>query len=75
MTRSDYLRPADYQIRQIAKCQSCGNEAEYSNDQQVDGGRCACGGTLRVVGESYPASSDDWGEARDTQDGEWHRRY
>lgn len=71
----DYRRPADYQIRQIAKCNSCGAENEYMNDQQVDGGRCCCGGALAVIGESYPASSDDWDEERDTQDGEWHRRY
>jgi hypothetical protein len=73
MSRSDYRRPADYQIRQIAKCQSCGAENEYMNDQQVDGGRCSCGGTLRVVGESYPSNSDDWDEELD-RDGEWRQR-
>ena len=74
MSRSDYLRPANYQIHQIAKCGSCGIESEYADDQQVDGGRCMCGGSLRVIGESYPASSDDWDEERDTQDGQWRRR-
>ena len=74
MSRADYRRPADYQIRQVAKCAACGSENEYMNDQQVDGGRCPCGGTLRVIGESYPASSNDWDEERDSQDGEWHRR-
>lgn len=74
MSRSDYRRPADYQIRQVAKCLSCGSENEYMNDQQVDGGRCYCGGTLRVIGESYPASSDDWDEERDSVGGQWRRR-
>lgn len=74
MSRSDYRRPADYQIRQVARCELCSSEGEYSNDQQIDGGKCQCGGTLHVVGESYPSNSDDWDEERDTQDGEWRRR-
>lgn len=74
MSRADYRRPADYQVRQIAKCGSCSAESEYVNDQLVDGGRCGCGGTLRVIGESYPADSNDWDEERDTQDGQWRRR-
>lgn len=74
MSKSDYYRPAEYQIRQIAKCDTCRRETEYMNDQQVDGGRCVCGGTLRVIGESYPASSDDWDEERDDTNSDWHRR-
>lgn len=73
MAMSDYYRPADYQIRQIAKCSTCGREDAYLNDQQVDGTRCVCGGSLRVVGESYPANSDEWDEQRDP-DGEWRER-
>jgi hypothetical protein len=74
MTKAYYRRPADYQISQIAKCGTCSAESEYMNDQTVDGGRCFCGGTLRVIGEIYPLSADDWDEERDTQDGEWRRR-
>jgi hypothetical protein len=74
VSRSDYRRPADYQVRQIAKCSACGREGEYMNDQQVDGTRCRCGGSLQVIGESYPADSEEWDEERDTQDGQWRRR-
>ena len=74
MSRADYYRPADYQIRQIAKCNSCGNESEYMNDQVVDGGRCPCGGRLSIIGESYPASSDDWDEERDSCGDAWRQR-
>ena len=74
MSRADYRRPADYQVLQVAKCSVCGREGEYQNDQVVDGLSCACGGILKVIGESHPANPDDWDEERDTQDGEWHRR-
>jgi len=74
MSRADYRRPADYQVRQIGKCDSCGAENEYMNNQLVDGEPCGCGGTLRVIGESYPASADDWDEERDTRDGQWRSR-
>lgn len=74
MSRADYYRPASYQVRQIARCDTCRCETEFMSDQHVDGGRCACGGVLRVIGESYPASSDEWDEERDSVDGEWRRR-
>ena len=74
MSKSDYYRPAAYQVLQIARCESCKQEREYANDQHVDGGRCFCGGVLRVCGESYPASADDWDEERDDTNSEWHRR-
>lgn len=49
-------------------------ENEYMNDQQVDGGRCSCGGVLRVIGESYPSNADDWEEERDSVNDDWHKR-
>lgn len=74
MSRADYRRPAPYQIRQVARCGTCGREAEYEAEQTVNGEPCGCGGRLTVVGESYPASSDDWDEERDRVDGEWRQR-
>ena len=73
MARSDYLRPAEWQVRAIYRCTSCRNEQEFMSDQTVEGGRCGCGGTLTSAGESYPASSDDWEEERG-DDGAWSRR-
>lgn len=74
MALSDYYRPAEYQIRQVAKCDTCGREDEYDSYQQVDGVRCHCGaGVLKVIGEIYPASASDWDEEKG-DDGEWHRR-
>jgi DNA-directed RNA polymerase subunit RPC12/RpoP len=74
MSRTDYLRPAWYQVQQVARCGTCGREADFSADQAVDGARCTCGGRWSVIGESYPASSDDWDEERDRVDGEWRPR-
>lgn len=74
MSRADYERPARYQINTVARCETCRQEREYSSDQSLSGARCFCGGSLTVVGESYPASADDWDEERDTQDGEWRRK-
>lgn len=73
MARSDYLRPAEWQVRSIYRCMSCRNEQEFMSDQTVEGGRCGCGGTLTHAGETYPASADDWEEER-CDDGEWRRR-
>jgi hypothetical protein len=74
MSKADYYRPARYQINTVARCGSCGQEREYPSAQQVDGSPCFCGGTLRAVGESYPASSDDWDEERDSVNGPWRTR-
>lgn len=73
MSRSDYYRPAEYQIRDIYRCTSCGAENEYHHDQAVEGTSCHCGGRLTKMGESYPADPDDWDEQRDP-DGEWRQR-
>ncbi len=72
MSASNYFRPADYQINDHYKCSSCGAATEQVSIYGV--GQCECGGSFVKVGESYPASSDDWDEERDTQDGEWRRR-
>lgn len=73
MSRSDYLRPAQWQIRHIYRCMSCRQEQEFLSDQTVEGGRCPCGGTLTFAGETYPGNSDEWDEERGN-DGDWHQR-
>ena len=72
MSRDDY-RPAEWQIRQVARCNQCSRESEYDSQQSLSGARCYCGGELIVIGESYPADSRDWEEQRDP-DGEWRER-
>lgn len=71
---TDYRRPAAYQIRQTAQCNTCHRTAEFDSYQRVDGESCSCGGRWLVTGESYPASSEDWDEERDRVDGEWRQR-
>jgi DNA-directed RNA polymerase subunit RPC12/RpoP len=73
MSRSDYYRPSEQQVRSIYRCTTCRGEQEFMSDQTVEGGRCPCGGRLTSAGESYPASSDDWDEER-RPDGSWGRR-
>ena len=72
MSRSDYRRPADYQINNIYQCAVCGAEIEQVSVYSAS--RCMCGGELRMIGESYPASSDDWDEERNPNSGDWERR-
>jgi ribosomal protein L37AE/L43A len=67
---SDYRRPADYQINDHYECSSCGQKAEQVSIYGV--GQCSCGGSFVKTGESYPASSDDWDEQRDTCDGQFY---
>ena len=71
MSISDYYRPADYQINNIYRCDTCGNEIEQPSCYDV--GNCSCGGSLIQCGESYPADSSEWDEQRDP-DGEWRER-
>lgn len=71
---TDYRRPAAYQIRTVATCDMCSRQAEFDSYQTVDGESCHCGGRLRVTGESYPASSEDWDEERESVNGDWHQR-
>lgn len=74
MAKSDYRRPADYQINEHFRCRSCGRETEqpsiYGKPET-----CSCGGPLDYIGESYPASSDDWHEERDDVNDDFRNRY
>lgn len=33
-----------------------------------------CGGYVVLIGESYPASADDWHEERESVNGAWRRK-
>lgn len=76
MPRTDYERPAWYQIDSIYQCENCNHE------QIVRAGFSAimpcpmCGGYVSRVGESYPGNVDDWDEVRSGYDinGEWVRK-
>jgi hypothetical protein len=72
MAKADYYRPADYQVNHIYQCNTCRREHEQSSIYGV--GKCPCGGTFQQVGESYPASVDEWDEERDDTNSDWHRR-
>ncbi len=72
MSKSDYRRPADYQINDVYQCDRCRREVEQVSVYGV--GQCSCGGNLQKVGESYPASAEDWDEERDATNSECHRR-
>ena len=69
---NDNYRPSEQQIDHIYECEACHSTTEvcsiYGEPSQ-----CRCGGHYRFVGESYPASSDEWDEQRDP-DGEWRER-
>jgi len=67
---SENKRPADYQVMDIYECATCGAESEQVS--VYGAGHCMCGGSFVKVGESYPASTDDWDEQRDTQDGQFY---
>lgn len=71
MAKSDYYRPAPYQIQEHYACSSCGHEIQIESTYAPAG--CQCGGVYEYRGESYPASPDDWDEERG-EDGDWHRR-
>lgn len=72
MSKSDYLRPSANQINTIYRCAYCGSEHEIEGWNGTV--PVCCGTSMQVSGESYPATSDDWEEERDTQDGEWRQR-
>lgn len=74
MSRSDYRRPADYQINHHYKCRSCSREIEIQSFYAPPKVCRACGQGLEFVGESYPANSDDWDEERDNVNDEFRNR-
>lgn len=71
MSKSDYLRPSATQIDNVYRCGVCGSERDHPSVYVPPN---CCGREMSQLGESYPASSDEWEEERDTCDGEWRRR-
>lgn len=70
---SDYRRPSMGQIDNNYECRVCRSTREHPSMYAPP---LCCGVEMIQTGESYPASSDDWGEERDTVDGPWRdRRY
>lgn len=72
MSKSDYRRPADYQIENHFRCTSCRAETSVSSVYGAPT-MCHCGGNYEYVGESYPANADDWDEYRDNVNDEFRR--
>ena len=64
MTRSDYERPAWYQIHKIYKCTKCGHEQDIPQGYSAQFPCPYCGRFVARIGESYPASANDWDEER-----------
>lgn len=75
MAKSDYRRPADYQITNHFKCSSCGRETEQNSVYAAPEACPSCGGPLQHAGESYPASADDWHEERDNVNDDFRNPY
>lgn len=71
---NDYRRPADYQINHHYRCDGCGDEIEISSVYSAPS-FCRCGNAYRFVGESYPASSQEWHEERDDVNDAFHNPY
>ena len=74
MSRSDYRRPADYQVTHHYKCRACGHEEEVASIY-AGPASCRCGGQMSFDGESYPANADDWHEERDDVNDEFRNTY
>ena len=69
---NDRYRPADYQVNDVYRCESCGKSIEIAQLYSVT--NCdSCGGHYRKTGESYPADVEDWDEER-YPDGQWGQR-
>lgn len=74
MSRSDYERPAHYQIERLYQCRRCRHEQRVSAGLSPSMPCPRCGGWVDRIGESYPASADDWDEYRDAVSGPWRRK-
>lgn len=64
MSRSDYERPAFYQIQKIYRCQKCGHEQHPPAGFSAAMPCPQCRGWVECVGESYPGNADDWDEVK-----------
>ena len=64
MSRSDYERPAFYQVNRIYRCRACGHEQEVPPGFSAQMPCPMCGGYVDRVGESYPGDPDAWDEVK-----------
>jgi tRNA G26 N,N-dimethylase Trm1 len=64
MSRSDYERPAWYQIEKLYKCRRCGLEQKVPQGDSAQFPCPYCRGFVERIGESYPGDSNDWDEER-----------
>lgn len=67
---NDYRRPADYQVRNVYRCETCKKEVEVESCY-AGPTNCICGGFYEHAGETYPANSEDWHEERDNVNDDW----
>jgi DNA-directed RNA polymerase subunit RPC12/RpoP len=72
MSKSDYRRPADYQVERDYRCRRCGHEQRPLAGDSAMMPCPQCGGYVEMIGESYPSNADDWDESRDDINGDWH---
>ena len=69
MPKSDYFRPASYQIKRIYRCKRCGHEQEIGPQMRAQMPCPCCGGFVEFVGEAYPGDADEWDEVK--VNGQW----
>jgi DNA-directed RNA polymerase subunit RPC12/RpoP len=74
MARSDYERPAWYQINTLYRCQRCGTEQDVRAGESARMPCPACHGFVVKIGESYPGRANDWDEERDSVNDEWRQK-
>lgn len=71
MSRSDYEKPAWYQINKIYECQQCGDKQEIPLNMMAQMPCPCCGGWVTRVGGSYPGNANDWDMERDNINAPW----
>jgi len=80
MSRSDYERPAWYQIEKLYRCKKCGYEQRMPQGYYAQFPCPMCKGFVERIGESYPANADDWDEEKTNSrgqrdvNGNWHQK-
>ena len=74
MSRSDYERPAWYQVHREYRCQKCGHEQSVRAGESASMPCPRCRGFVVKIGESYPGSADDWHEERDSVNSPWRQK-
>lgn len=72
MARSDYERPAWYQINREYECRNGHRQSVRAGESaQMP---CWCGAFVNHVGESYPGDANDWDLERDSLYSPWRQK-